>query len=983
MLLSDAFPDEEAVKRFSSQYPQYWRNMSPYHYLLVARIDGMNARELWLLPKAEDKELAGAVAILTGTLADVEDELLRYFHIAPMKLHSLLGDATADISTSVDVSSRLNAGDAMNELIQRSSERRSKVAERNQESFRSRILWQPKISTPSPASPLAAAPSLIQSGSAAAATSTAEAQATKPHPQGHPKLQKLTKSSLKAVNESSRRFPKMDETQMFLLHTVQTALKNFFSLHGIYREEYKEDALQELSSAALAAMNMTKESNAASAAATSTGPAKQAAVTDKSLSGPIHLKDEDQVQWLLQALFTSQEQCRRFQIRLDLLEFVHKHESKIFGSVADSSSSASLSHGQPDTSMEGFDPESISSASYDDILNEMNDLKMILVEKGRQGVAAKACASSTTSTPPSASVGGASSGTIASSIDEVKRLVGNLVAMKTSAASSNSAHRQESDGIDDQFRGLVSFREQVKEERNEHMKTAVELQIVKEKVVRLQKEIVTLKASASSSTMMLSPSSRPAPNTPGSSSSFARELSATSPVASSATAAAIPVDTIQSDLRNRLQESQSLLEEVSMERERLIRENRRMGNAVKNAEDRVRAVLQDQMLLNSQLQTAEDELEGSRTVMQQLMDRLEQERNLRESDEEKNELIRELRREIQRREEEINGLKEEANQTKRYRQEIATLESLNDELENRLSEQAREVEKGLAAIEQMDRYRIQLSEVTKQNRELSLNAASLENELKGMSQLQARYKDLSNELNDYKLKVEKIPSLMAEIARLRGSSRASMKALMEQDKQIDEMRKNIQSFERENVRLKAENRSMIDMEGRLRDANAEIQRLTAVAGEVSALKTDAKNAEEERKNMEVNYRKMRKFLAQPGGIRSSIISGTGSGGAGNVLPIDLSSASGSSGGATSIRHVKMTAEDFGDMAAELSLQQASHAHIHSIPDSMIDDEDEDDDVEDEELFAGSNLDDAANANSNPFISELRSKLKRPTDPQDG
>ena len=105
-----------------------------------------------------------------------------------------------------------------------------------------------------------------------------------------------------------------------------------------------------------------------------------------------------------------------------------------------------------------------------------------------------------------------------------------------------------------------------------------------------------------------------------------------------------------------------------------------------------------------------------------------------------------------------------------------------------------------------------------------------------MHQLQIKYQDLCHELNDCKIKVERIPHLLTEVARLRGSSRASMKALSEQDKQIADLRNAIKLMERDNNRLRTDNRSMQDVEHKLRDANIEIARLMTMASEVSSLK---------------------------------------------------------------------------------------------------------------------------------------------------
>lgn len=141
------------------------------------------------------------------------------------------------------------------------------------------------------------------------------------------------------------------------------------------------------------------------------------------------------------------------------------------------------------------------------------------------------------------------------------------------------------------------------------------------------------------------------------------------------------------------------------------------------------------MLLKSELQTAEDQLEGSKTVMQQLLDQLDSERAMREADEDKVQIITEMKRDLLRKETEIVSLKDEASTAKKIKQELATAESLNSALENRVTELTRDVEKGAVAMEQLDRYHDQVRELTKHNRELSLTAASLENQLKAMQQV--------------------------------------------------------------------------------------------------------------------------------------------------------------------------------------------------------------------------------------------------------
>ncbi len=72
----------------------------------------------------------------------------------------------------------------------------------------------------------------------------------------------------------------------------------------------------------------------------------------------------------------------------------------------------------------------------------------------------------------------------------------------------------------------------------------------------------------------------------------------------------------------------------------------------------------------------------------------------------------------------------------------------------------------------------------------------------------------------------------------------------------------MKELEKESVKLKQEHQSLIDLEIKHKEANTEIKRLMAMVTEMNALKVGAKNAEEERKTMEIQNKKMRKFMRQ-------------------------------------------------------------------------------------------------------------------------
>jgi flagellar biosynthesis chaperone FliJ len=84
-------------------------------------------------------------------------------------------------------------------------------------------------------------------------------------------------------------------------------------------------------------------------------------------------------------------------------------------------------------------------------------------------------------------------------------------------------------------------------------------------------------------------------------------------------------------------------------------------------------------------------------------------------------------------------------------------------LENRLGDMSVEVERGAVALTQLETYREQLRQKTKENRDFQLHIQGLVSQLKNLPYLQAKLNEASDELQDCKLKVEKIPGLMAEV----------------------------------------------------------------------------------------------------------------------------------------------------------------------------------------------------------------------------
>lgn len=88
-----------------------------------------------------------------------------------------------------------------------------------------------------------------------------------------------------------------------------------------------------------------------------------------------------------------------------------------------------------------------------------------------------------------------------------------------------------------------------------------------------------------------------------------------------------------------------------------------------------------------------------------------------------------------------------------------------ESLENKLGDLNVEVERGAVALSQLDNYREQIRLKTKENRDLQLHSQGLVTQLKNVPYLQTKLTEMSDELQDYKMRAEKIPGLLAEVAR--------------------------------------------------------------------------------------------------------------------------------------------------------------------------------------------------------------------------
>ena len=247
----------------------------------------------------------------------------------------------------------------------------------------------------------------------------------------------------------------------------------------------------------------------------------------------------------------------------------------------------------------------------------------------------------------------------------------------------------------------------------------------------------------------------------------------------------------------------------------------RLQNLVKSTEQRMKDSLGEQMSLNQQLHLTQDELIQSQTFISQLLKDLDFERQRWSTGGAAKDAkyVADL-------EDELSSVKmrlaQAGNET--YKNELLLAELVNAEesvstLDNKLSELQIEAERGQVALEQLDNYREQVRLKIQENRQLSLQLHSLQSTAKVHEGREALVGSLETQLKEAKTRVEKIPGVLAEIARLRGTSRAAAKSLNEQDAFLSQFKVRIARLEGENGRLKNDIRNFIDSDSKLKEAN--------------------------------------------------------------------------------------------------------------------------------------------------------------------
>ena len=179
----------------------------------------------------------------------------------------------------------------------------------------------------------------------------------------------------------------------------------------------------------------------------------------------------------------------------------------------------------------------------------------------------------------------------------------------------------------------------------------------------------------------------------------------------------------------------------------------------------------------------------------------------------------------------------EAAQAVKLREELNLCETRVAKLIAAASEAEIEGESRLTSKQEIDELRVTLQQKIREIRELTINLRSAERKAGEVKTVQARLEACQEEVNRYKVKVEQCAPMLAEVARLRGSARAAVRSLQEQDKMIITLEENNKQLRAKVTDLSDRISKYENIEVRLHESETECTRLSEiVANDIPLLK---------------------------------------------------------------------------------------------------------------------------------------------------
>ena len=537
-----------------------------------------------------------------------------------------------------------------------------------------------------------------------------------------------------------------------------------------------------------------------------------------------------------------QETIRQKDLRLEILDIMQTHAVKMGASM--------IMQNNGDITHEFVDESDPSFYSIDSILAELIGLKGAIAERGILDSPEAQFLTDKFVLLPFEGKSGEENNNVTDVIESMSQNTIKIMQKMEEGGTSDQKDTKIDSYIsrkEEEIARLQIFREEVEFERNNMIHTQVELQMLREKAQRLE--------DAETTTLSLKSKNLELQRKIAEKEQYIRDQEAVHKVT-------IAETSNESTLRlsSELKTKQREIRELTHQKNKVIRENQRLQLTSQQNEERYNVVLQENMNLRNEGLKFNDDLTASSIYLGEMKKTLEQERKLRGDRETLLTRNRELERIVALRESDIAEKTEETRHMAKLKRELEHLEDRNRELEDQIRTLNSERERAAASISQMEEYRKSLRDKEKDIRDLELQIYNLDSREKDHEIASVRYVAIEDEIKAYKEKIEKIPILVAEVSRLRGSNRAITKAMSDMDNQLTESRSNLTRVERENIRLKADLRRYVDSEQKMKDAQEHMGK--HISNQLMSSVTASKNEEKDVEESEVEYKKVRRMLRQ-------------------------------------------------------------------------------------------------------------------------
>lgn len=285
--------------------------------------------------------------------------------------------------------------------------------------------------------------------------------------------------------------------------------------------------------------------------------------------------------------------------------------------------------------------------------------------------------------------------------------------------------------------------------------------------------------------------------------------------------------------------------------------------ALRQTEERVKVLLKENLLLNQKVNSIEDQNISLKTDMMELNATL---KHFQSIEEEKFELLKSnqlLENSIIDYKTKIFECQEEIHANSKVKEELLHSDMRISDLQEKLTRSESVIQTMKMSLTEIDDVKLQLKQKVNENREFNARLRLIgvsENELRNV---QSRLEATQHEISAYKLKVEQCAPMLAELARLRGASRAAVVSLQEQDKIILSLQEKNQANDAINQEYIHKIKTYENIESQLIDIEKENQELQRVVSEdVPKMKLALQQMQEEKKLLEIQLRQIKKNSRQ-------------------------------------------------------------------------------------------------------------------------